>query len=61
MTTSFRRRRLHRAPISATAFLEGRKDRLGNPWRPRDINAAALDRAPRGCDEGVINADGSDL
>src|SRR5258708_38624256 len=51
----------HRAPNFRHAFLEGRKTRRKPRGNRGNMNATAFDRTPRGFDEGVINADGSDL
>src|SRR6267378_4756586 len=51
----------HRAPNFRHPPFEGRKTGWESRGDRGDMNAAALNRAPRGFDEGVINADGSDL
>src|SRR6266478_1152154 len=51
----------HRAPNFRDAFLEGGKTRRESSRDRGHMDTAAFDRAPRGFDEGVINADGSDL
>src|SRR6266481_726417 len=51
----------HGAPNFRDAFLEGGKTRRESRRDRCNMNAAALDSAPRGFHEGVINADGSDL
>src|SRR5205807_2897987 len=52
---------LHRAPNFRDAFLKRRKTGGESRGYRGNMNAAALDGPPRGFDEGVINADGSDL
>src|SRR5712664_3899176 len=51
----------HRAPNFRDAFLERGKTRRESRRDRCNMNAATLDSAPRGFDEGVINAHGSDL
>src|SRR5260370_33670434 len=51
----------HRAPNFRDAFLERGKTRRESRRDRGHMDTAAFDRAPRGFDEGVINADGSDL
>ncbi len=51
----------HRVPDFRDAFLERRKTGRESRGDSGNMNAAAFDRAPRGFDESVINANRSDL